>query len=294
MKVEAYFGRTGRTFRKSRFRLWFNKHIKAGLLKLAFRLAGIYGRGIRNSTALVINTVELKVPGLPSAFQGFRILHLSDFHIDGVNGLAERLESMLKDLRPDLCIFTGDYRFELMGPCEAVYPRMRKVVSSICADYGTLAILGNHDASEIAFRLEEMGVRMLVNEAVELRKEGHSMWIAGLDDQFDYRCADMPRALALVPRGAFTILLAHDPQLYHEAARRGVVLYLCGHTHAGQIRLPIVGAVKKNAAVPRELLQGKWSYDGMQGYTNWGTGCSTVPVRYNCPPEIALLKLSAE
>jgi uncharacterized protein len=294
LEVEEYFRRSGRTLRKNRFRLWFNKYVKTAILRMAFKLSGIYGRGVRNSTALVMRRVEFRLAGLPSAFRGFRILHLSDFHVDGVDGLAERLGSVLKDLRPDLCVFTGDYRFELMGPCEAVYPRMRKIVSSICAAHGTLAILGNHDAAEIAYHLEEMGVRMLVNEAVELRQGDSSIWIAGLDDQFDYQCADLPRALRAVPEGAFTILLAHDPQLYEQAVERGIALYLCGHTHAGQIRLPLLGAVKKNAPVPRKLVQGKWAVRRMQGYTSWGAGCSTIPVRYNCPPEIAVIELRGD
>lgn len=218
-------------------------------------------------------------------------MHLSDFHIDGVEGLAESLERMLPEFHPDVCVFTGDYRFEIMGPCKEVYPRMQKVVSSIRAQEGTFAILGNHDAAEIAYGLEEMGVRMLVNESVELRRGNDSIWLAGLDDQFDYRCADLPLALDSVPRNGFCILLAHDPQLFESAERRGVALYLCGHTHAGQIRLPWLGAVKKNAPVPRSLVQGHWHHKGMQGYTSWGTGSSTIPVRYNCPPEIAILEL---
>lgn len=260
-------------------------------MKAAFKSIGIYHRGIRNATSLAMKEIELSFANLPKAFHGFRILHLSDFHIDGVDGLAEHLEAMLKDLRPGLCVFTGDYRFEMTGSSEGVYPRMRKIIASICADYGTIAILGNHDCAEIAYRLEEMGVRMLVNEAVEIRKDDASMWIAGLDDQFDYRCADLPLALAAVPQGAFVALLAHDPQLYRNAAANGVALYLCGHTHAGQIRLPLIGAAKKNAPVPRRFLQGSWRYLQMQGYTSWGAGCSTIPVRYNCPPEIAILEL---
>ncbi len=291
IEVERYFKRSGRTLRKSRFRLWFNIRVKTAILKLAFKLVGIYRRGVRNATALVVKVVKLHLPTLPAQFRGFRILHLSDFHIDGVDDLAERLETILKDLRPNLCVFTGDYRFELMGSCEAVYPRMRKIVTSICADHGIIAILGNHDSSEIAYALEEMGVRMLVNEAVEIRQGNASIWIAGLDDQFDYRCANLPLALQDVPQGAFVVLLAHDPQLYKQASEGRIPLYLCGHTHAGQIRLPIIGAAKKNAPVPRRFLQGQWSYCGMQGYTSWGAGCSTLPVRYNCPPEIAILEL---
>lgn len=291
LKVEEYFEQTGRTLRKSRFRLWFNRHIKTAVLRFAFRVLGIYGRGRRNATTIKVKRIVLPVRSLPPSFEGFRILHLSDFHIDGVDGLAEALEAVLPSVRADLCVFTGDYRFEIMGPCDEVYPRMQKVVSSIAAEHGTIAILGNHDAAEIAYRLEEMGVRFLVNEAVELRRDSDSLWIAGVDDQFDYRCADLPLALSGVPARACMVLLAHDPQLYRAAQERGVALYLCGHTHAGQIRLPLLGAVKKNAPVARKYLQGRWEYRGLQGYTSWGVGCSTIPVRYNCDPEIAILEL---
>jgi predicted MPP superfamily phosphohydrolase len=294
LDVEAYFRRSGRTLRKSRFRLWFNIHVKTALLRLAFRLAGIYRRGLRNALAVEVKRIEVRLPSLPKSFEGFRILHLSDLHIDGVAGLAERLEVILKDLHPDVCVLTGDYRFEIKGPCTDVYPRMQKVVSSIRAELGTFGTLGNHDAAEIAFRLEEMGVRMLVNESAEIRRGDESIWIAGLDDQFDYRCADLPLALEAVPRNSFVVLLAHDPQLFEAAEQRGVALYLCGHTHAGQIRLPLIGAVKKNALVPRRFVQGLWQYKAMQGYTSWGTGSSTVPVRYNCPPEIAILELKRQ
>lgn len=291
LEVEAYFQRSGRTLRKSRFRLWFNIHVKTALLRLAFRLAGIYRRGLRNATAVEVKRIEIRLPTLPASFEGFRILHLSDLHIDGVDGLAERLEVLLSDLRPDICVLTGDYRFEIKGPCTDVYPRMQMVLSSIHAKGATFAILGNHDAAEIALRLEEMGVRMLVNESAEIRRGDESIWVAGVDDQFDYRCANLPLALEAVPRNCFIILLAHDPQLFEAAEERGVALYLCGHTHAGQIRLPIIGAIKKNAPVPRNLVQGHWQFKTMQGYTSWGTGSSTVPVRFNCPPEVVMLEL---
>ena len=112
-----------------------------------------------------------------------------------------------------------------------------------------------------------------------------------MDDSFDYRCADLARATRAISNDGFRTLLAHSPELYREGANRGVNLYLCGHTHAGQIRLPLVGAVKKNTPIPRGLIQGQWAHGSMQGYTSWGVGCSTLPVRYHCPPEVAVIRL---
>ena len=291
LKVEEYFRRSGRTFRKSRFRLWFNRVIKARLIEIGFRAFGIYARGKRNALAPAVRHVQLFFPNLPPAFDGYQVLHLSDFHIDEIEGLVEALVPVLSGLRCDLCVLTGDYRYEITGPCDEVYPRMEKIIRNISTRHGIVGILGNHDAAEIAFKLEELGVHMLINDAVRIENGKDSLWFAGIDDQFDYRCADIDKSLRDIPSGGFKILLAHDPQHYRAAAARGVELYLCGHTHAGQIRLPILGAIKKNAPVPRQLVQGHWTQGSMQGYTSWGIGCSTLPVRYNCPPELAILEL---
>ena len=137
-----------------------------------------------------------------------------------------------------------------------------------------------------------MGLRMLVNEAVGIRRESQSIFLAGIDDSFDYRCDDMPGTLESVPREAFKILLAHTPELYEQADCLGVNLYLCGHTHAGQIRFPIVGSIRNNAECPAEYAYGHWRYKSVQGHTSAGIGCSGLPIRFNCPPEVTLLHLN--
>ncbi len=255
---------------------------------------GLYARGVKNALNPAVRTLRLSFPGLPAAFDGFQILQLSDFHIDGNEALVNQVIPMLARLEPDLCVVTGDYRFDIMGPCDAVYEPMRQIISNLSAKHGVFGILGNHDAGEIAYRLEELGVRMLVNEAVELRERGDSLWLAGIDDCFDYRADDLPLAAAPIPAGAFKILLAHSPDRYEEAADAEFDLYLCGHTHAGQIRLPWIGSLKHNSKVPRAYSYGQWRTKQMHGYTTAGIGCSSLPVRYNCPPEIVLIELAAE
>ena len=188
-------------------------------------------------------------------------------------------------------MLTGDYRFETRGPSHGVYPLMRSILSSVSSEHGVFGILGNHDAAEIALALEEMGVVMLVNQAVPIGNGSSSLWLAGVDDPFDYRCDDLPGALSAVPREAFKILLAHTPDLYEDAAGRAVDLYLCGHTHAGQIRFPLIGALRHNSKSPRTYAYGHWIHKHMQGYTTSGVGCSGLSVRFNCPPEVAMIEL---
>jgi predicted MPP superfamily phosphohydrolase len=289
--VEEHFARLGHTYRHGRAFRFFDNRIMRPLLAFGLRTVGLYDLGRRNSLNPKIRSITLRFPNLPPAFDGFRLLQLSDFHIDGVDGLAERLVPVLREMRLDLCVFTGDYRFEDRGPSEGVYPRMRKVVEAISAEHGILGILGNHDSAQMAFGMEELGVRMLVNENIEIRRGSESLCVAGVDDPFDYRCDDLASALAGVPLKTFKILLAHAPELYREAVERGVDLYLSGHTHAGQIRLPFIGSIKHNSHCPKEFSYGLWKHEGMQGYTTSGIGCSSVPVRFNCPPEIVIFEL---
>jgi predicted MPP superfamily phosphohydrolase len=289
--VEEHFARIGHTYRHGRaYRIFERAFIRPGL-KVGLRAVGLYGTGRRNSLSPVVRRITLSYTNLPAAFDGFRLLQLSDFHIDGVDGLAEALAAVLAGIRADLCVFTGDYRFEDSGACAAVYPRMRKVIAAISAEYGILGILGNHDPAEIVWGLEALGVRMLVNEAVEIRRGADSLWVAGVDDPFDYRCDDLDAALENVPSNGFKILLAHAPEIYRSAAARGVDLYLSGHTHGGQIRLPLLGALKHNSHCPKAFSHGRWKHAGMHGYTTAGVGCSTVPVRFNCLPEVVLFEL---
>ena len=156
-----------------------------------------------------------------------------------------------------------------------------------------MAILGNHDTTAMAGELAEMGAAVLVNEAREIRRGGESIWIAGVDDPHYYGCEDLEGTLRGIPRGAFTVLLVHTPEMVEEAAEAGVNLYLCGHTHGGQIRLPLVGPVVVNTNCARKYAWGPWHHGAMRGYTTYGLGSSVVAARFRCPPEMGLIELRA-
>ena len=288
---EKEFARTGRTLRN---KSWLFRHEKQWLrpiLKAGLSLAGLYGRGLRNALTPAIRRIQITYPHLPPAFDGYTVLHLSDLHIDGMPDLPEALAPLLAKLDCDLCLITGDYRFEDEGSPLAVYPLMRQLRGMVQARDGVFAILGNHDISPIALELDAMGYRMLINEAVEIRRDGASIWVAGVDDPFDYQCDDLPGTLEEVPHEAFKILMVHTPELSCEAAEANVALYLCGHTHAGQIQLPHFGCVRHNCECPKEFAQGHWRQSAMHGYTSAGVGCSALPVRFRCPPELILFEL---
>ena len=124
-----------------------------------------------------------------------------------------------------------------------------------------------------------------------VRNNDESIWIIGIDDPHYYGCDDLPQAVKGVPDGSFKILLVHTPEMLREAHQAGISLYLCGHTHAGQICLPWIGPLVINADCRRSFVSGTWRYGEMCGYTNPGCGTSLLPVRFLCPPEITLITL---
>jgi uncharacterized protein len=262
------------------------------VLNTFLKATGLYSRGVRNALRPIVRHVRLEFEDLPPNFDGFRILHLADLHIDALDGLAEVVADLIAPLDVDLCVMTGDYRFKAQGPCDRVYPGMRTILSSIRTEESVLGILGNHDESEIAIELENLGVRMLINETAEISRGDESLYVIGVDDPHRYGCDDLEEALEGVPEDGFKVLLAHTPEIFEQAARSGVHLYMCGHTHAGQIRLPVIGEILQNADCPRAYAQGEWRHDGLLGHTSAGVGSSLVPVRYNCPPEIPVIELA--
>jgi predicted MPP superfamily phosphohydrolase len=288
---EKQFEATGRKLRNKSLlfrheRVWIRP-----LLKFGLQITGLYQRGLQNALRPVVREIKIWSERLPPSFDGYKLLHVSDLHIDERPLLTAKLQELLANVDADICLITGDYRFEDYGTCENIYPEMRKLFPSLVRRDGVFSILGNHDVSEIAFALNDIGIRMLVNESVEIRRGNESIWIVGIDDPFDYKCDDLPGALANVPPQDFKVLLAHTPELYQSASELGVDLYLCGHTHAGQIRFPLLGSLRNNADCPKEYAYGAWTYGSMQAYTSAGAGCSALPIRYNCPPEVTLIEL---
>ncbi len=288
---EKQFQITGRKLRNKSLLFRHEKVWIRPLLKFGLKITGLYNRGLRNALEPVVRPLEVWSERLPDAFDGYKLLHVSDLHIDGRPLLTAKLAELFAGISADVCLITGDYRFEDEGTCDNIYPEMRKLLPHLTQPDGVFSILGNHDLSEIAFRLNDIGIRMLVNESIEIRRGNESIWIVGIDDPFDYRCDDLPGSLANVPSQAFKVLLAHTPELYQSASDMGIDLYLCGHTHAGQIRFPIVGSLRNNANCPKEYAYGAWQHGSMQAYTSAGAGCSALPIRYNCPPEVTLIEL---
>lgn len=256
-----------------------------------FRLAGLQERGRRNALNPELTSPVLVLPDLPAGFDNFRILFLTDLHLDGLEGLTDSLIRRVRDLEVDLCLVGGDIRMETYGRMAPCLRRLRRLLSHVRSRHGIFGVLGNHDCLEMSPDFEEAGMITLVNEAWPLSAGQDRIWIVGVDDPHYYRVDDAPRAFRTVPADGFVIFLAHSPEAYRAAAACGARLYLCGHTHGGQICLPGRGPLFTNSRAPRFTAVGTWHHQGMIGYTSRGAGASGVPLRFNCPGEITLITL---
>lgn len=281
----------------ARWQLWFNLTSFFSyqiFYTWAFRLAGLREQGKHNALNTKLVEATLAFPGLPASFAGFRILFLTDLHLDGLEGLTDRLIKQVRDLEVDLCLVGGDIRMETYGPMAPCLRRLRRLLSHVRSRHGILGVLGNHDCLEMSPDLEEAGMITLVNEAWPISKGEDRIWIVGVDDPHYYRVDDAQRAFRTVPNGDFPIFLAHSPEAYKDAAEHGARLYLCGHTHGGQICLPGRGPLFTNSRAPRFTAVGTWKYRDMVGYTSRGAGASGVPYRFHCQGEISLITLQRE
>jgi predicted MPP superfamily phosphohydrolase len=132
---------------------------------------------------------------------------------------------------------------------------------------------------------------MLINESIQLEVGSESIWILGLDDPHYYECDDYPKASQGVPEDSFRIVLAHTTGPLPKLSSQPINLYLCGHTHAGQISFPVVGPPITHSRLKGEYIYGHWQFKHIKGYTSSGVGTSGIPVRYNTRSEIAVITL---
>jgi predicted MPP superfamily phosphohydrolase len=257
----------------------------------AFRLLGLYEKGRENALQICKREITLTFPDLPQAFDGYTILFMSDLHLDGLDGLTEKLQKLLATVSADLFLLGGDLRMETYGSYEEAMARFMRLLPCMQVRDGMYGVLGNHDCLEMVPQLMEAGISILINDAVTLERQGQRLRIVGIDDPHHFQCHDLEKAFEDIPREDFVIFLSHSPEVYREAQQAGASLYLCGHTHAGQIQIFPIGPIFTHSRTGRRYVQGTWQFDGMQGYTSAGVGTSGIPVRFFSEGEVVVITL---
>lgn len=279
-----------RVFRKGTHFLHLENWVSArALIAAVLKAFGLHERGRRNALRVRLQHNDVVLPALPAAFDGYALLHLSDLHLDANDQLVDRLIESMQGVARDACVLTGDYRFRTHGPHEPAMGALERLRPHLGEP--VYAVLGNHDSIRMVPRMEEMNIRVLMNESVRIGRGADAIWVAGIDDAHYFRTQGYHKAADAIPAQACAILLSHTPEAYRHAAHCGFALMLCGHTHGGQICLPGGIPILTDSDAPRAYARGPWRFRDMTGYTSVGCGSSIVDVRLNCLPEVTLHRL---
>ena len=247
--------------------------------------------GVLLDRLLTVSEAEIGLAGLPAPMDGVTILLITDIHVgpfmrpDALRRAFDRLGT----LEPDLIVIGGDITTARLSE---IVPHL-DAFRSLTAPLGTFAVLGNHDhytgePARLSALLEENGVTVLTNRWVPVEKDGARFSLAGIDDLV-VGSPDLGAALEGAP--APTVLVSHNPDVFFDAARRGVALVLSGHTHGGQIRIPGLPVLVRQSRY--RLDEGRYAAEGAELVVSRGLGASGVPFRFACPPEAVLLRLAA-
>ena len=241
---------------------------------------------IREGRRVRVKRVEVPLGKLPAALDGLRLAQLSDLHVGPTidRGFVEDVVAKVNALSPDVIVITGDLvdgRVHELEHDIAPLARLRAV-------HGTYFVTGNHEyhagADDWCAHLRRLGIRVLRNERVELRRGHHALHLAGIDDEG----ADLAAALSGRDESAPLILLAHQPKEVHSAVRYEVDLQLSGHTHGGQL-WPLRWLLRAG----QPAIAGLARFGGTFLYVSCGTGFSGPPMRLGVPAEITELVLRA-
>jgi predicted MPP superfamily phosphohydrolase len=271
---------------------WRNRIFSVGLemFHRGARLVRLHERGRRNALDVQLVSRSVWFADLPQSFDGYRILHLSDTHLDCLPDLAKVAGRFLAGVEVDLLALTGDIHGHHRASLAASTEPLADMIESVHVKDRRVAVLGNHDPADMAEALDELGFDVLINQSIVLTRQDERIVVTGLDDVHRFFTRDALRALSQSPEG-FRIALVHSVEVADEAAANGYALYLCGHTHGGQICLPGGRPLITRLRRCRYAGVGAWSKDTMTGYTSRGLGVGDVPLRFNCRGEISVITL---
>jgi predicted MPP superfamily phosphohydrolase len=254
-----------------------------------------------------VTRVDIGLPDLPDGLDGLTIAQLSDLH-SGPYVSREMLHhsvEMTNALNPDLVVLTGDFVYKSylhIAVCALE-------LAALKARYGLYAVMGNHDMwndpGQITASLSGVGIRVLRNEKAPLSLGSSTLWLLGVDNA-SYLGEDYPgymtvwqeakgnlaRLLEGIPGEDTRILLVHNPDFTEILPEGRVDLALCGHTHGGQVRLPLIGAPVVPSHFGQKYAAGLVQSPTTLVYVNRGIGLIPPAVRFNCRPEITLLRLT--
>lgn len=278
------------------------KRLAAGLILLF--LLGVIALGYAyfiEPRRLVINEQGLNVPNFSPDLTGLKIVAISDIHGGSNHVTEEKLRQLVllaNAEQPDLIVLLGDYVSEtkfkgkdLRMPIETIGHNLR----GFNAKYGTYAVIGNHDwwwgEQQVRAEFEAAGIKFLENEIAEIEINGQTLHLWGIEDYWRARRVPLAETFDKVSERKNIIAITHNPDSLLKTPE-GITLMIAGHSHGGQVRLPIVGA--QAWVNDRRFMAGEVVLDGKHLFVTSGVGCTGPQIRFGVPPEIAVLTLSPQ
>ncbi len=258
--------------------------------------AGIGGLGfmvMAQPEQLEIKPVELTLPRLPAAFDGYKVIQLSGIHM-GFGITDDELQAVVAIVnthQPDLIALTGDY--VTLGQAEPVADVLIRLLGQLRAKDQVVGVLGNHDRHANAEQTQEIlrraNVIELSNDVLTLERDGALFNVSGVDSAW-YGFDRLDAVLDKLPHEGGSILLMHEPDFADSSGPTGRFdLQISGHSHGGQIVLSNGPIVLPHLG--KKYHTGQYQVGGMIQYTNRGVGTTPPPIRINCPPEVTMFTL---
>jgi predicted MPP superfamily phosphohydrolase len=245
---------------------------------------------------LVVREEKIELTGWPSEFENLRVAVLSDLHVGSPYIDADKLKlivSKVNEAEPDLIVLLGDFMSSVRRG-KVIEPEIiAENLKGLRARHGVYAVLGNHDwaydGPRVKSALEAVGIHDLEDEVARIERNGQAIWLAGLKDLWTNH-PDVEGTLGKITDESPVIVLTHNPDLFVKIPP-GVVLTLAGHTHGGQVNLPLFGRTRVPSEFGQRYAAGHIVENNHHLFVTTGIGTSIIPVRFRVPPEIVILTL---
>jgi uncharacterized protein len=269
------------------------------LLLLLLLGAGVWSLFVEPNR-LVIHQAAIQIDIWPQELGGLRIAVISDIHTGGPFINDKKLREIVartNQTNPDLIVLLGDYMSPNSWHSHRVEPEVTATaLKDLRAPLGVYSVLGNHDwwynGKKVRAALEQNGIRVLENEVEEIRWRNSSFWLVGLADLWT-RPQRIQETVDKVPAESNIVAITHNPDIFPHLPRN-VAILLAGHTHGGQVNIPIIGRPFEPSEFGQRYAAGHVFENGHHLFVTTGIGTSILPIRFGVPPEIAVLTIRSQ
>jgi len=248
---------------------------------------------------LIVHPQTIQIDSWPKELTGLRIAVISDIHTGAPFINDRKLQQIVATtnaLNPDLIVLLGDYMSPNSWHSHRVEPEVTAAaLKSLQAPLGVYSVLGNHDwwysGEKVRSAFEQNGIRVLEDESAEIKWHDRSFWLVGLADLWTRR-QHINETIAKVPPGSTIIALTHNPDIFPRLPQ-SVPLLIAGHTHGGQVNIPLIGTPITPSTFP-QYTAGHVFENGHHLFVTTGIGTSIIPVRFRVTPEIVILTINSQ